>query len=50
MAESEALETQSWLEDVVECGYTEKNVAAELFKMTQYPNAQYLQFPDSSSS
>jgi len=33
MAESEALETQSWLENAVECGYTEKDVAAELFKL-----------------
>lgn len=33
MAESEALETQSWLESVLECGYTEKDVAAELFKL-----------------
>ena len=32
-AESEALETQSWLENAVECGYTEKDVAAELFKL-----------------
>lgn len=33
MSESEALETQSWLENAVECRYTEKDVAAELFKL-----------------
>jgi four helix bundle protein len=32
MAESEALETQSWLENAVECSYVEKNVATELFQ------------------
>ena len=32
-ADSEALETQSWLESAVECSYTEKDVAAELFKL-----------------
>ena len=33
MAESEALETQSWLENAVGCSYTSKDVAAELFKL-----------------
>ena len=32
-AESEALETQSWLESALECDYTEKDIAAELFKL-----------------
>lgn len=33
MAESEALETQSWLENAVECSYVEKGVATELFQL-----------------
>ena len=33
MAESEALETQSWLENAVECRYVEKDVATELFQL-----------------
>ncbi len=33
MAESEVLETQSWLENAVECSYVEKGVATELFQL-----------------
>ena len=33
MAESEALETQSWLETAMECRYVEKDVATELFHL-----------------
>jgi len=33
MAESEALETQSWLENAVECNDVEKGVATEWFQL-----------------
>lgn len=33
MAESEALETQSWLENAVECRYISQDVATELFQL-----------------
>ena len=33
MAESEARETQSWLETTVECEYLTKEVSGELFQL-----------------